>query len=364
MILGLCVKNLRWWVWLMVLGVALPVGRAAQSTRDTLVYKDGDRVQGTLVSTTADEIVFKADRFGELRVRAADAVVIKAEKPAPRSEGKMVPVVAQGIQPPAPPTVPPVTRAERKAAEEKDEEDRVTIWDRFSPAVLTAKVRNYFGPWHGRLSFSTEVVSDVAERYNSSYEAHFTRKWKADEVQLNTRYDYNETNDVATTDTLKLSGQWRHEFTKQMFAHYRPTSEWNRASRFRGQPNDYVLLQQELGAGYHVLTKPSRKLRVGVSQNLFDTWNTAPNAPEHTSKGVVSTFEEAEFTLPWRITLSQRAVWYPVRDQKDGWENRFEANKKLTETLSMSLRHEIRRHNPDGTSQDYDRLKLLFGFDF
>jgi hypothetical protein len=229
--------------------------------------------------------------------------------------------------------------------------------------VLTAKVRNYFGPWHGKLAFSAEVVSDIAERNNSSYEAQLKRKWKADEVQLSIRYDYNETNDLATTDMMKAGGLWRHEFSKTLFGHYRPTSEWNRASRLRGVPNDYVLLQQEIGVGYHLLTKPSRKLRLGVSQNFFNTWNTAP-VRDHNARSIVSSFEEAEFTLPWRMTLSQRGVWYPASDEADGWENRIELNKKLTETLSTSVRHEIRRNNPDGSAQDYTRLKLLFGLDF
>jgi hypothetical protein len=323
--------------------------------RDTLVYKDGDRVHGVLVDQTSELIVFKSDRFGELRVSAAHAVVIKAEKPAAK------PVVA-----PAPPLLP-VTSAERKeavaAAEHREEEERVTIWDQFSPSVLTAKVRNYFGPWHGKLAFSAEVVSDIAERNNSSYEAQLKRKWKADEVQLSIRYDYNETNDLATTDIMKAGGLWRHEFSKTLFGHYRPTSEWNRASRLRGVPNDYVLLQQEIGVGYHLLTKPSRKLRLGVSQNFFNTWNTAP-VRDHNARSIVSSFEEAEFTLPWRMTLSQRGVWYPASDEADGWENRIELNKKLTETLSTSVRHEIRRNNPDGSAQDYTRLKLLFGLDF
>ncbi len=354
-----------------LLGAWMEAAQTTPNPRDTLVYKDGDRVQGLLVSQSATEIVFKTDRFGEVRVKASDAVVIKAERPA--TPGVAAPAVAQGAKPvtattppAAKPPAAPATPAEKKAAvaaADKDDEERVTLWDRFSPAVLTAKVRNYFGPWHGRLSFSTEVVSDVAERNTSSYETQLSRKWKVDEVQLNARYDYSETNEIVSTDMVKLTGQWRHEFNKQLFGHYRPTSEWNRASKFRGLPNDYVLLQQELGIGYHVLTKPSRKLRVGVSQNLFDTWNTAPGA-EHTSRGLVSTFEEAEFALPWRITISQRGVWYPVRRQTDGWENRFEVNKKLTETLSTSVRHEIRRNNPDGTAQDYDRLKLLFGLDF
>jgi hypothetical protein len=337
-------------------GWELEAARVTPAARDTLVYKDGDRVQGTLVERTSDLIVFRSDRFGDLRVTAADAVVIKAEQAAPPS-----------LESTAPRSLPAVTAAEKKdavaAAERQVDEERVTLWDRFSPAVLTAAVRDYFGPWHGRVAFSTEVVSDIAERNNSSYEVQLQRKWTSDQVQFNARYDYNETDDVATTDMVKASGQWRHEFNKILFGHYRPSSEWNRASRLRGVPNDYVLLQQELGFGYHVLTSPSRKLRVGVSQNLFDTWNTAP-VREHSTRGVISSFEEADFALPWRMTVSQRGVWYPGNDGPDGWENRLELNKKLTETLSTSLRHEIRRNNPDGSAQDYTRLKLLFGLDF
>ena len=343
---------------LILLTVCIASGVSAAlvtpNARDTLVFKDGDRVQGMMVDQLGDTIVFKSDRFGELRVRSGDAVVIKAERNA----------TPAAVAVPSPRI--PVTAAERRraaVAAEREEEERVTIWDRFSPSVLTAKVRDYFGPWHGRLIFSTEIISDVAERNTSAYEAHLQRKWESDEVQLSGRYDYSETNDVATTDLVKAWGVWRHEFNKTFFGHYRPTGEWNRASRLRGVPNDYVLLQQEVGVGCHILTKPSRKLRVGVSQNLFDTWNTA-QVKDHSSRGVVSTFEEAELTLPWRMTLSQRGVWYPASDEADGWENRVELNKKLTETLSTSLRHEIRRNNPDGSAQDYTRLRLLFGLDF
>jgi hypothetical protein len=354
--------------WAVLIGCCLAIttwgAETTPNPRDTLVYKDGDRVQGKVVEQTADTIVFKADRFGELRVKASDAVVIKAEKVVvPKTATAVAAAPAKPATTTPAATAAPVDKKAAAAAAESAEQERLTVWDRFSPAVLTARVRNYFGPWHGRVAFSTEVVSDVAERNNSSYEGHLSRKWKADEVQLNARHDYSKTDEVVTTDLVKLSGQWRHEFTKTFFGQYRPTSEWNRASTFRGRPNDYILLQQEIGVGYHILTKPGRKLRTGVSQNLFDTWNTAPGAV-HTSRGVISTFEEAEFALPWRITISQRGVWYPVKNQRDGWENRFEVNKKLTETLSTSLRHEIRRHNPDGTAQDYDRLKLLFGLDF
>ncbi len=341
----------------MATGALVGAGRAADkteptaSTRDALVYKDGDRVQGKLVERADGMIVFKTDRFGVVRVPAGDAVVILAEKPARPGPAETAPAVAAT---PMPGTKP---------AKEREEEEKVTLWERFSPWQLTAKVKNFFGPWHGKVAFSTEVVSDTAKRTDQSLEGHLGRKWERDEVQLNARYEYAETNRLATTDLVRASGSWRRDFNQKEFAQYRPTVEWNRASRLNGVPNDYVLLQQEIGVGVSVITRPSMKLRAGVSENLFNVWNSAPGA-KHGSRTVESLFEETEFTLPWRMTLSQRGVWYPIVSNADGWENRIELNKKLTETLSVSVRHEIRRHIPDGTTQDYTRLKLLFGFDF
>ena len=316
--------------------------------RDTLVYRDGDRVQGHLQKRAGNTLVFRSDRFGELRLAATDAVVIPADKaaePAPAAEAKAA-------------TAPTVVKAGDQA-----EAERVTLWERFSPWLLTAKVRNFFGPWHGRFAFSGEVVSDTADRDNLALEGHLQRKWARDDVQLNARYDYSDSNRVATTDMVRGDATWRHDFLEGRFAQYRPTVEWNRANVRKGVRSDYVLLHQEIGAGYALLATPSRKVRVGVSENLFDTWTQGPVA-SHNSHVVESTFVETEFKLPWRTTMTQRAVWYPFATGRTGWENHVELSKKLTETLSLSVQHEIRRNNPDGSAQDYTRLKLLLGLDF
>lgn len=326
---------------------------AETPARDALVYKDGDRVQGKFLTREGDTIVFRSERFGELRVPASDAVVVKADKPLDLA--KPPAAVAAGE---------PTPKTAEKAAADRADVEKLKIWEWFSPFVLTAKVRNYFGPWHGRFAFSTELVSDTADRSNLAMEGHMQRKWKADEVQLTGRYDYAETNNLVTTDLVKATGSYRHDFSKGRFALYRPTLEWNQASTLRGAPNDYLLLQQEVGGGFNVLATPSHTVRAGVSENFFDVWNSAPPA-EHNSRAVASVFEEAELILPWRMSISQRGVWYvPIGDERDGWENRVELNKKLTETLSVAVRHEIRRHSPDGAAQDYQRLKLLLGLDF
>lgn len=368
MILGQRFSGVRLVAMAMVLISAVRAGsmESAPNPRATLVYKDGDRVQGKVIERTSQWIVFKSDRFGELRVSPADVVVIPAEPVVKK------PAVAAATPAPAPAAPKPapsagVAAAPRTPAEKAEatrrEEEKLSVWDRFTPALMTARVRRFFGPWKGRVAFSTEVVSDVADRENSSWEARVQRKWERNEVQFSGRFDYAETNNLRTTDVIKGSGLVRHEFSKKIFAHYRPSGEWNRASRRQGVPNEYVLLQQEVGLGYNVLTAPGRTFRTGVSQNRFDVWNEAPVA-DHTSRGVQSLFEEVELKLPWQMGISQRGAWYPVTDQRDGWENRIELNKKLTETLSTSLRHEIRRHNPDGSAQDFERLKLLFALDF
>jgi hypothetical protein len=331
---------------------------------DALVYKNGDRLQGKLISQTAEMIVFQSERFGELHVPAANAVVIKAA-PAPATP-------PASATPPAPAPVAAATpeaeaevRAEAKTrADRHAEEEQVSVWERFSTWVLTARLRNYFGPWSGRFAFSTELVSDSSRRDNLALEAHLQRKWKSDDVQLNGRYDYSETNGLKTTDTVRGDGSWRHDFTRGRFGLYRPTVEWNRANFKNGVPANYVLLQQEFGAGLNLLDAPARKVRAGISENLFNVWNSGPDASQN-ARAVESLFEEAELKLPWRMTLTQRGVWYnPFLSGRDGWENTAELAKKLTETLSVSLRHEIRRNNPDGSSQDYTRLKFLLGIDF
>jgi hypothetical protein len=108
---------------------------------------------------------------------------------------------------------------------------------------------------------------------------------------------------------------------------------------------------------------PTRKVRVGVSENLFDIWSFAPGGT-HGSRAVASLFDETELSLPWRMSLVQRGVWYPEAAHHAGWDDQIELNKKLSETLSLALRHEIRRNNPDGASPNYTRLKLLLELDF
>ena len=309
---------------------------------DVLVYNDGDRVKGHLKERSDTEIVFQSDRFGLLRVPVAQAKVILAN-------GEEDTAMA--------------ARAHTETAEEP-----FTVWSLFSIKVLTSDVRDFFGSWHGRFAISDAITTGngtTAATTNSTVEAHLQRKWKDDTVQINARYDYSATNHVATTDVIKADLSWRHDLPDRLFLIYGPSLEWNRAYfTAAGLPADYVLLQQEIGAGVNVFTSPSRNLRVGVAENLFDLWQTV--APvSHNSKTSESLFLEADLKLPWRMTLTERGVWYySLNTGHDGWENKLELDKKLTETFTIGIRHELRYNNPGLNVQDYTLLKFLLGIDF
>ena len=307
-------------------------------TKDELLFEDGDRVRGKFIERNGDILVFQSERFGILRVPAASAKLTLADPPEA--------VEADAV------------------ADDADADVEVERFP-FSLHALADGLKAFFGSWHGRFTLSAEMMKDSVEHNSGTVEGHVLRKWTNDEVQISGRYDYATLDQTtSSTDMIKGSGVWRHDFpSSKLFAVYRPTLEWNRAYFRSGVPSDYVLLQQELGAGVTVLDKEARKLRVGVAENLFDTWITPTHT--HLSQTVESVFVEVEARLPWRIVVTDRGVWYySFADQSTGWENRFEISKKLTETLTMGLRHEVRHNNPDVRSADYRRLRLIFGFDF
>lgn len=338
-------------------GLGLRAAELSGSQVDVLIYADGDRVRGRLVERNGQSIVFQSERFGLITVPMSEA---RVESARPATVVAPAPAVAAAVAP------KPVEKAATAGHKHEDPDDVEPVgWARFSPFALTQAVRNFFGPWRGRISVSTDIVADTTDRNSTLIEARLQRKWTRDEIEGSLRYDFAQTADVTTKDLIKVNGSWRRDYQRRLFSVYRPSMEYNRAFKGPGGvPADYVLAQQEIGAGVNIFTTPQRKVRAGLSQNLFDVWVTAPLS-RHTSEASISTFAEVEWMLPWKLRLTERGVWYPpIKSETDGWENRIELNKKLTETLSVAIRHETRRNNPDVRIQDYTLLRLLVGLDF
>lgn len=323
---------------------ATPATAAAtlpKSDLDELTYTDGDRIRGHFIKREGDIIVFKSERFGLVRVSADSATVTLAKPPAS----------AVAATTPSP------------------KEPRPEIWTwPFSPAAFARGLKDFFGAWHGKFAVSAEVLTDTSEHKSTTALINLDRKWKSDELKLNSRYDFVETSGAPTTDIVKADGTWRHDFPSQFFLLYQPSLEWNRnfyTSDPVPLPADYVLLQQAVGAGINIFDKPTRKLRVGLAENVFSVWTTPPQTRAQDTHTAESIFVEGEVKLPWRVSITDRGTYYySLARQTQGWENHFEIDKKLTETLTMGVQHELRTNNPGVRVADYRRLKFLFGFDF
>lgn len=308
-------------------------------TPHVLVYPDGDRVQGRVVAREGDVIVFRSARFGEIRVAAKDVTVITAPVAAQRA---LVPAKSDG------------TSAGAATAEPGEASE---------PEGLARFLKSVFGEWHGRFAFSTQVKHDASDRADVMVEGRIKRTWDKDEVNVAARYDYNETNGVDTTDKFTGNGLWRHRLKEPFFTVYRPSYEWNRAATLGAISYDYILLQQEVGLGLTVIKTDRWNVRIGVAENFFDNWDLT--ADQHRASNAESVFLEADLKLPWRVTLTERAVYfYSLKTGNDGWENQFEITKKLTDTLSLGLRQESRHNDPDLRAEDYSLVRFLVGFDF
>jgi len=310
--------------------------KPAAPTLDELVFTDGDRVRGHFIKRDGDIVVFKSERFGLLRVPANSVQLTLAKTPTS-------PVAAAGA---------------------KAEKAEVWAWP-FSPVAMAKALKGFFGSWHGKFAVSTELLSDTAEHDSATAQLHLERKMARDEEQLNARYDFASANHVTSTDMIKGDALWRHDFPNQLFSTYRPSLEWNRNFYRDNLPADYVLLQQEVGAGINLWNTEKRKLRFGLSENIFSVWVTPPALRAQNTHTAESSFVELESKLPWRITVTDRAIYYySILHNTEGWENHFEIDKKLTETVTMGVQHEVRTNDPDIRAADYRRLKLFFGFDF
>ena len=217
-------------VWLFACGLvgsAVLIAADPVENREVLIYADGDRVRGKLVERSDGVLIFQSEKFGLLRVPVSEATVEKGDRSAV--------VKAPGSAAAAKPALAAAEKAgEDGAKPENGEKEPTGGWAQFSPYALTQAVREFFGPWHGRIAFSTEIANDVTDRTNTTAEVRLKRKWSNDELEGIARYDFAQSAEVTTKDVARLSGSWRRDFPRKFFGVYRPTLEWNWASNRRG----------------------------------------------------------------------------------------------------------------------------------
>ena len=314
---------------------------------DLLVYKDGNRATGRLVERKDNTIVFASDRFGLLSVAATDADVLPATG---ASANPAEPVVASTPPPSAPATATPAPKQ--------------------TPTGDTSPnnwLHRHLRPWRGQLNLALEGKHEDNRRDKLLVELRAQRRWTADELRLNSRYEYTEEDTRTTTDLLKADAYWRHDLYhlgRRLFALYSPEAEYNRGYKYKETPIDYILLKQQLGLGLTVVDHATRKVRLGLAENRFDLWVLTP-VYGHASAYAESAFLELELQLPYGIRITDRGTWYFTGGEgKFGRENQLEIAKQLGDGFLLGVRHEVRKDVPASQASNYSLWRILLGLEF
>jgi len=104
---------------------------------------------------------------------------------------------------------------------------------------------------------------------------------------------------------------------------------------------------------------------VGVAENFVDLWFWALGRRFHISTNMESLFAEIELDLPYAIRITGRGTWYySLRSGDSGYENQAEISKKLTDTLSIGLRQEMRKNIPGTDVSHFSLWRVFLGMDF
>lgn len=307
----------------MILCVAFFVPTLGNAT--TLWCRNGDRLAGEIVSETEAEVVFDATNFGRVRVKREAVARIEAINGDTAS------------------TVPTSACEAGKA-----------------PLRQAAVAHS---DWRGRVAITIDRTRSAGHQDSLALDLRLQREWKRDEVKIESTYDLRRDDRRRNADTLKTSTQWVRKVSDRYFGTYRAISEWNRSTVYNGRDTSYFLLQQEFGAGVSFAVANGRRVRLGLSENTFNLW-VRPNDLSTTGNNE-SVFAEVEWALPWDARLVHRGVvFYSRKHGTIGVENSVELSRRISRTLSLSLKHELREDMPDVRLQDYNNLRLLLGYDF
>jgi hypothetical protein len=241
---------------------------------DWLIYEDGTRLPGRLVTEESDAWVFESPRFGTLRASRAEARVetetTASPAPVQNNPALSAPAPLVGVVEPLP--LPP-------AAEAKDA-----------------------SPWSGRISLSLESISEATDRSAFFTTVRLDRRTRRDEASFFASYERRTDNDVLTTELIKSDLSYLRYFKGPWYVQYSPKVEYNLGFKTQDVSLPYVFLRQDLSGGLKVLDGRFGTLRLGTGPVRFDFWLTDENLHEYLTG--IGQFATGTLNLPLDVTAT------------------------------------------------------------
>lgn len=319
--------------------LAIPLAADVRRQRGVLIYPDGNRATGRLVTAG----VFASDRFGEIRYATSEAYF----EPGPAMPDDMAPGglkerVDAEVNPPA------------------------------STNVRTPEPPSWH-PWKFAISGFVDRTTDDGNRHREYYTAvRIERPSPANPLAFDARYEYRRGAD--RFDKRRATGtiDWRHKLpNSRWFTLYRPYFEYDgrtlgadEAAILGRSRLDYFFTQQQGGLGYNLLSTPNLESNLVLNWNLFHVWIFHIG---DVGRSMPSMQLENTFSFGRGLELKQHGQLYWLYESASDawlWENYLDLTQRLNDHLYFTLRHEYRKDHPLRNATPLDRLRLLFGINF
>jgi len=243
-----------WTTRMVVMVFAVVVSIAAPVFADEVIFLNGDRLTGKIVSAAAGKLILKTDAAGEITIDLAKVKTFSTDEP----------VVVKT----KPEEAPPVTTKVAPGADGQVQTQPVPgVAPQPVPISDIAVINPPIPAWHGSLSLNGLFTSGNTETEQIGFLAALSKRWEHDRLTFGAGYTFGRQKDpdtgdkVTTVDYGRIVGKYDHFFTKKFYGYALAKAEHDGVADldYRFSPG--------LGVGYQWFESPTFNLATEVGMS-------------------------------------------------------------------------------------------------
>jgi putative salt-induced outer membrane protein YdiY len=219
---------------------------AGPALADEVIFLNGDRLTGTIVSAAAGKLVLKTDAAGEVTIDLAKVRTFSTDAP----------VVVRKVD-----ETPPVTTRVGAGAEgQVQTEPAPGATAQPVPISQIAYINPPVPAWHGSLALNGLFTSGNTETEQIGFTGDLRKRWEHDRLTFEGVYTYGRQKDPNTDDKItsadygRISGKYDHFFTKKFYGYALVKAEHD------GVADLEYRLSPSVGVGYQWFESPTFNL--------------------------------------------------------------------------------------------------------
>lgn len=213
---------------------------------DEVIFLNGDRLTGKIVSAAGGKLVLKTDAAGEVTIDLAKVKTFSTDEP----------VVVRTVGD----TPPQRARVAAGAEGQVRTETAPGAPAQPMPIAQIAAINPPVPAWHGSLALNGLFTGGNAETEQIGFTGNLHKRWERDRLTFDAVYTFGRQRDpdtgdkTTTTDYGRISGKYDRFFTKQLYGYALAKAEHD------GVADLEYRLSPALGIGYQWFESPTFNL--------------------------------------------------------------------------------------------------------